>query len=105
MVSFGRSCTTSRPPPVVDFERGWHLADYERDSDQWRDTDYRFLVEQLLSSFAEYQPTFRQYLAPIAPKCLPDLEDKFAKCRIVRASTAWERPWPLPNSHRTTSSE
>ncbi len=67
------------------FRAGLALATYEPDAEAWSEADYLFLVDQLLSSFAEYQGPLRDALRPLAPDCLPTLEKAF---RNDEATTA-----------------
>ncbi|MHC4070956.1 MAG: formylglycine-generating enzyme family protein [Planctomycetota bacterium] len=59
------------------FYAGMALAHYAPESNHWSDADYKFLTDQLVSSSADYQRSFRSYLTPIKQKLLKPLEDIF----------------------------
>ena len=44
---------------------------------EWSETDLRFIAEQMVSSFAEYQPRLRNLLRPMGGQLVPSLDTLF----------------------------
>ena len=75
------------------FRAALALAEYvpETESSSWSARDVKFVVDQLVSSNAEFQPLLRDLLRPIHGRLLGDLERTFANAMATesqRLSTA-----------------
>ena len=75
------------------FRAALALAEYvpESESSSWTERDLKFVVDQLVSSNAEFQPLLRDLLRPIHGRLLGDLERTFANAMATesqRLSTA-----------------
>jgi hypothetical protein len=66
------------------FRAAMALADYVPPSDEgtWNESQRVFVAKQLVSSNAEYQPTYREALRPIKEKLLSDLERLFGDATV-----------------------
>ncbi len=82
-----REVLRNEADPRRRFRAALALADYGPPSatEGWTDEDLKFVVEQLVSSNAEYQPLLREALRPLQNKLLPDLEQIFAANEVTDA--------------------
>lgn len=61
------------------FRAGISLALFAPDAQKWRDDDFRFVCDHLLSENPRDQPDWLRLLTPVSDRCLPRLEEWFAR--------------------------
>lgn len=68
------------------FRAGIALAGLQPEASNFRDADRKLMVDQLVTSNAEFQPVLREALRPIKDQLLPDLETIFADAKASEAA-------------------